>query len=106
MCFHVLDAAESDISAPEFCDVQQRVEQKELRVTPVSSTDNLADIGTKKLPAMHLLMHDIGIFDSDKGPLVGHDEHEQKLCKQNLRLITGSSSFKTKVDTTYHCEFL
>ena len=77
--------------------VQQRVEQKELRVTPSSSTDNLADIGTKKLPVgtMHLLMHDIGIYDSDKGQLVGHDEHEQKLCKQNLRLITGSSRFKT-----------
>ena len=44
---------------------------------------------------MHLLMHDIGIFDSEKGQLVGQDEHEQKLCKQNLRLITGSSNFKT-----------
>ena len=30
--------------------VQQHVEQKELRVTPVSSTDNLADVRTKKLP--------------------------------------------------------
>ncbi len=73
--------------------VQQRVEQKELRVTPVSSTDNLADIGTKKLPVR--TMRDIGIYDSEKGQLVGQDEHEQKLCKQNLRLITGSSNFKT-----------
>ena len=28
--------------------IQQRVEQKELRISPVSSTENLADIGTKK----------------------------------------------------------
>ncbi len=67
---------------------------KELRVTPVSSIDNLADIGTKKFPVstMHLLMHDMDIYDSEKGQLVGQDEHEQKLCKQNLRLITGSSN--------------
>ena len=77
--------------------VQQRVEQKELRITPVSSTDNLADIGTKKLSVstMRVLMHDIGIYDSEKGQLVGHEEHEQKMCKQNLRLITGSAHFKS-----------
>ncbi len=77
--------------------VQQRVEQKELRITPVSSTDNLADIGTKKLTVstMRLLMHDIGIYDSERGQLVGQEEHEQKLCKQNLRLVTCSSNFKT-----------
>ena len=77
--------------------VQQRVEQKELRITPVSSTDNLADIGAKKLSVstMRVLMHDIGIYDSEKGQLVGHEEHEQKMCKQNLRLITGSAHFKS-----------
>ena len=77
--------------------VQQRVEQKELLITPVSSIDNLADIGTKKLTVSttRLLMHDIGIYDSERGQLVGQDEHEQKLRKQNLRLVTCSSNFKT-----------
>ena len=58
MCFHVGDVVESDISVSRVLWVQQRVEQKELRVTPVSSTDNLADIGAKKLPVstMHLIL--------------------------------------------------
>ena len=97
MCFHALGVAEFDMLSTRILWVQQRVEQKELRITPVSSTDNLADIGTKKLSVstMRVLMYDIGIYDSEKGQLVGHEEHEQKMCKQNLRLITGSAHFKS-----------
>ena len=40
-------------------------------------------------------MHDIGIYDSEKGQLVGQDERDPKSWKQNLRLITSSPNFKT-----------
>lgn len=38
-----------------------------------SSTENLADIGAKKVPVstVRLLMHHIGVFDSEKDQLVG-----------------------------------
>ena len=53
--------------------MQQKVEQKVLCITPVSSTENLADIGAKKVPVstVRLLTHHIGVFDSEKDQLVG-----------------------------------
>ena len=75
--------------------MQQRVERKELMVGPVASSENVADIGTKRLavPTMKYLMYKLGVF-SETSSLVGHDEFHTRNAKHNLRLITGTSNFK------------
>ena len=75
--------------------MQQRVERKELSVGAVPSSENVADIGTKRLsvPTMTYLMHNLGVNGSETCNLVGQDEDEMKVSKQNLRLITTSSNF-------------
>ena len=76
--------------------MQQRVERKELMVGPVASTENVSDIGTKRLSVstMKYLMYKLGVYDSETSTLVGHEEFQMKTSKQNLRLITGTSNFK------------
>ena len=76
--------------------MQQRVERKELMVGPVASTENVSDIGTKRLAVstMKYLMYKLGVYDSETSTLVGHEEFQMKTSKQNLRLITGTSNFK------------
>ena len=76
--------------------MQQRVERKQLMVGPVASSENVADIGTKRLavPTMKYLMYKLGVYDSETSSLVGHDEFNTRTAKHNLRLITGTSNFK------------
>ena len=76
--------------------MQQRVERKELMVGPVASTENVSDIGTKRLAVstMKYLMYKLGVYDSETSTLVGHEEFQMRTSKQNLRLITGTSTFK------------
>ena len=76
--------------------MQQRVERKELMVGPVASTENVSDIGTKRLAVstMKYLMYKLGVYDSETSTLVGHEEFQMRTSKQNLRLITGTSNFK------------
>ena len=80
--------------------MQQRVERKELSVGAVPSSENVADIGTKRLsvPTMKYLMHNLGVFDSETSTLVGRDEYEMKVTKQNLKLITTPSNFKVSAN--------
>ena len=80
--------------------MQQRVERKELTVGSVPSSENLADIGTKRLsvPTMKYLMHNLGVYDSDNSSLVGQDEYDMRISKQNLKLITHSSNFKVSAN--------
>ena len=80
--------------------MQQRVERKELSVGAVLSSENVADIGTKRLsvPTMKYLAHNLGMFDSETSTLVGRDEYEMKVTKQNLKLITTSSNFKVSAN--------
>ena len=56
--------------------MQQRVERKELMVGPVASTENVSDIGTKRLAVstMKYLMYKLGVYDSETSSLVGHEE--------------------------------
>ena len=76
--------------------MQQRVERKELMVGPVASTENVSDIGTKRLAVstMKYLMYKLGVYDSETSTLVGHEEFQMRTSKQNLRMITGTSNFK------------
>ena len=76
--------------------MQQRVERKELMVGPVASTENVSDIGTKRLAVstMKYLMYKLGVYDSETSTLVGREEFQMRTSKQNLRLITGTSNFK------------
>ncbi len=69
--------------------VQQKVEKRELCVGPVASSENVSDIGTKKLGVvtMRILMNMFGVFDSDKGALVGQTEIDEKHRKQAIRLL-------------------
>ena len=69
--------------------VQQKVEKRELCVGPVASSENVADIGTKKLGVvlMRILMNMLGVFDSEKGELVGQTEIDEKHSKQAIRLL-------------------
>ena len=70
-------------------------------VGAVPSSENLADIGTKRLsvlPTMKYLMHNLGVYDSELGGLIRQGEHELKISKQNLRLITTSSNFKVSAN--------
>ena len=69
--------------------VQQKVEKRELCVGPVASSENVADIGTKKLGVvtMRILMNMLGDFDSEKGELVGQTELDEKHSKQAIRLL-------------------
>ena len=76
--------------------MQQRVERKVLMVGAVASSENVADIGTKRLsvPTMKYLMRNLGVYDSETCTRAGENEYEMKVSKQNLRLITTSSDFK------------
>eukprot|EP00434_Breviolum_minutum_P045265 symbB.v1.2.040544.t1/scaffold7319.1/size11937/1 len=76
--------------------MQQRVERKDLMVGPVASSENVADIGTKRLAVstMKYLMYKLGVYDSETSSLVGHEEFQMRTSKQNLRIITGTSNFK------------
>ena len=76
--------------------MQQRVERKELMVGPVASTENVSDIGTKRLAVstMKYLMYKLGVYDSETSTLVGHEEFQMRTSKQNLKMITGTSNFK------------
>ncbi len=69
--------------------VQQKVEIRELFVGPVASSEHVADIGTKKLGVvtMRILMNMLGVFDSEKGELVGQTEIDEKHSKQAVRLL-------------------
>ena len=79
--------------------VQQRVDKRELLVGPVASSENVSDIGTKKLGVvtMRILMNMIGIYDSEKNELVGQHEIDEKHSKQAIRILSkkqGLSSVK------------
>ena len=65
-----------------------------------ASSENVADIGSKRLslPTMKCLMHNLGAYDSETCSLVGQDECDMKVSKQNLRLITSSSKFKVSAN--------
>ena len=65
-------------------------------VGPVASSENVADIGTKRLAVytMKYLMYKLGVYDSETSSLVGHEEFQMRTSKQNLRIITGTSNFK------------
>ena len=80
--------------------MQERVERKELSVGAVPSSENVADIGTKRLsvPTMKYLMLNLGVFDSETCSLVGQDEYEMKVSKENLRLIATSPNFKVSAN--------
>ena len=69
--------------------VQHKVEKRELYVGPVASSENVADIGTKKLGVvtMRILVNRLGVFDSEKGELVGQTETDEKHSKQAIRLL-------------------
>jgi len=66
--------------------MQQRVERKELMVGPMASSENVADIGTKRLAVstMKYLMYKLGVCDSETSSLVGHKEFQMRTSKQNL----------------------
>ncbi len=82
--------------------MQQRVERKELSVGAVPSSENVAGIGTKRLsvPTMKYLLRNLGVYVNEACSLVGQDEYEMKVSKQNLRLIaiTTSSNFKVSAN--------
>jgi len=65
-------------------------------VGPVASSENVADIGTKRLAVSTLkyLTYKLGVYDRETSRLVGHEEFQMRTSKQNLRMITGTSNFK------------
>ena len=80
--------------------MQQRVERKELSVGAVPSAENVSDIGTKRLsvPTMKYLMRNLGVYDGETSTLVGQDEYDIRVSKQNLKLITTSSNSKVSAN--------
>ena len=69
--------------------VQQKVEKRELCVGPVASSENVSDIGTKKLSVvtMRILLNMLGVFNSEIGELVGQAEIDEKHSKRAIRLL-------------------
>ena len=80
--------------------MQQRVERKELSVGAVPSAENVSDIGTKRVsvPTMKYLMRNLGVYDGETSTLVGQDEYDIRVSKQNLKLITTSSNSKVSAN--------
>ena len=80
--------------------LQQKVESKEVDVSAVGTTDNIADLGTKRLNCntARYLMHLCGVFDGSE--LVGKAEFEHMqrkrmvnriACNQNLLQVNQST---------------
>lgn len=67
--------------------LQSHVASKMITISPVASAENLADIGTKRLPVhtMKFLMHGIGIDGNER---VGESEHKNYAQKKALKLLS------------------
>ena len=72
--------------------LQSHVESKLIVVSPVASAENLADIGTKRLPVhtMRFLMYGIGIYNGEER--TGEIEHTNFMQKKALRLLSQSKA--------------
>ena len=66
---------------------QKLVKTKALETSSILTTENFADLGTKKLSAdrMRYLMHGVGVYDENLGELVGTDVVTKERASDDFR---------------------
>ena len=80
--------------------LQQQVEKKAVNVAAVASSDNIADLGTKRLPChtMRRLMYVVGVYDgSTRVGAQEFEEHQHKAMVKRVMRMNASTPTSSMV---------
>ena len=90
--------------------LQQQVEKKTVNVAAVASSDNIADLGTKRLPChtMRRLMYVVGVYDgSTRVGAQEFEEHQHKaMVKKVMRMTSSTPSSSMVGQSTFQLALL